>query len=70
MYFKWDFGLSTSITGFPDKTKNPEIDFNKQKPFYNNGFQLTDPDMTSNLEIFFGQLKNPRNSRFFNCMHP
>lgn len=70
MYFKWDFGLSTSITGFPDKTKNPETDFNKQKSFYNNGFQLTDSDMTSNLETLFGELTNPRNSRFFNCMHP
>lgn len=54
MYFKWDFGLSTSITGFPNKTKNPETDFNKQKSFYNNGFQLTDSDMKSNLETLFG----------------
>lgn len=65
MYFKWDFGLSTSITGFPDKTKNPEIHFNKQKSFYNNGFQLTDPDMKSNLEIFFGRLRKSKKLQIF-----
>ena len=65
MFFKWDFGLSTSITGFPDKTKNPEIDFNKQKSFYNNGFQLTDPDMTSNLEIFLGRLRKSKKLQIF-----
>lgn len=65
MYFKWDFGLSTYITGFPDKTKNPEIDFNKQKSFYNNGFQLTDRDITSNLEIFFGRLRKSKKLQIF-----
>lgn len=65
MYFKWDFGLSTSITGFPDKTKNPEIDSNKQKSFYNNGFQLTDPDMTLNFEIFFGRLRKSKKLQIF-----
>ena len=65
MYFKWDFELSTSITGFPDKTKNPETDVNKQKSFCNNGFQLTDPDMTSNLEIFFGRLRKSKKLQIF-----